>query len=75
MAPKTALNVCDPAPNSGVLVLPTVTAPAQMTRCSVAIGTLPGRAERRRPAPYVPIEEAETEGDARSKSVERANDA
>ena len=28
MAPKTVLNVCDPAPNSGVLVFPQVIAPA-----------------------------------------------
>ena len=28
VAPKTALNVCEPAPNSGVLVLPRVIAPA-----------------------------------------------
>src|SRR6202043_3386025 len=30
--PKTSLNVCDPAPNSGVLVLPTVIAPACLIR-------------------------------------------
>src|SRR5437016_2733671 len=29
VAPKTLLNVCDPAPNSGVLVLPMVIAPAR----------------------------------------------
>src|SRR5512143_125505 len=28
VAPKTRLNVCDPAPNSGVLVLPIAIAPA-----------------------------------------------
>jgi hypothetical protein len=28
VAPKTALKVCDPAPNSGVFVFPTVMAPA-----------------------------------------------
>src|SRR5580704_858298 len=32
VAPKTGLNVCDPAPNSGVLVLPMVIAPAHRTR-------------------------------------------
>src|SRR2546425_363670 len=30
--PKTSLNVCEPAPNSGVLVLPMVTAPAARRR-------------------------------------------
>ena len=28
VAPKTGLKVCEPAPNSGVLVLPMVIAPA-----------------------------------------------
>src|SRR5437764_15375621 len=32
VAPKTLLNVCDPAPNSGVLVLPTIIAPARRIR-------------------------------------------
>src|SRR6187200_797226 len=32
VAPKTVLNVCDPAPNSGVFVLPTVIAPAARIR-------------------------------------------
>ena len=32
VAPNTALNVCDPAPNSGVLVLPMVIAPAWRMR-------------------------------------------
>ena len=32
MAPKTALNVCEPAPNSGVLVLPMINAPAARSR-------------------------------------------
>ncbi len=32
MAPKTALNVCEPAPNSGVFVLPMITAPACRSR-------------------------------------------
>jgi hypothetical protein len=32
VAPNTALKVCEPAPNSGVLVLPTVTAPAEPIR-------------------------------------------
>ena len=34
VAPKTGLNVCDPAPNSGVLVLPTVIAPARFNRAT-----------------------------------------
>ena len=32
VSPNTSLKVCDPAPNSGVLVLPTTTAPAALTR-------------------------------------------
>ncbi len=32
VAPKTVLNVCDPAPNSGVLVLPMVMAPERCVR-------------------------------------------
>src|SRR5437870_5596851 len=32
VAPKTVLNVCDPEPNSGVLVLPTMIAPARRIR-------------------------------------------
>ena len=32
VAPKTVLKVCDPAPNSGVLVLPIVIAPAPLMR-------------------------------------------
>ena len=32
VAPNTGLNVCDPAPNSGVLVLPTRIAPARRIR-------------------------------------------
>src|SRR6476646_1399559 len=32
VAPNTGLNVCDPAPNSGVLVLPMVMAPARCVR-------------------------------------------
>src|SRR5262249_3425538 len=32
VAPKTLLNVCDPAPNSGVFVLPIVIAPARRIR-------------------------------------------
>src|SRR5215469_18368230 len=35
VAPKTVLNVCDPAPNSGVLVLPTVIAPARRIRSTI----------------------------------------
>src|SRR5688572_7627886 len=36
VAPKTALNVCDPAPNSGVLVLPRVSAPAAWMRSTIS---------------------------------------
>src|SRR5260221_2475112 len=32
VAPKTVLNVCDPAPNSGVFVLPMMIAPARRMR-------------------------------------------
>ena len=32
VVPKTVLNVCDPAPNSGVFVLPSITAPASRIR-------------------------------------------
>jgi hypothetical protein len=32
VAPKTGLNVCEPAPHSGVLVLPTMIAPAPRSR-------------------------------------------
>jgi hypothetical protein len=35
VAPKTRLKVCDPAPNSGVLVLPSVTAPAARMRATI----------------------------------------
>src|SRR5213592_534669 len=35
VAPKTLLKVCDPAPNSGVLVLPMVIAPARRTRSTI----------------------------------------
>ena len=43
MAPNTALKVCDPAPNSGVFVLPTVMAPAArilVTMSASRVGTL-----------------------------------
>src|SRR5207244_1403266 len=33
--PKTSLKVCEPAPNSGVLVLPSVTAPAARSRSMI----------------------------------------
>jgi hypothetical protein len=36
VVPKTALNVWLPAPNSGVLVLPIVMAPAAESRCTIA---------------------------------------
>ena len=35
VAPKTRLNVCDPAPNSGVFVLPTAMAPAARMRSTI----------------------------------------
>ena len=43
VAPNTALNVCDPAPNSGVFVLPSVIAPAARMRVTISasrVGTL-----------------------------------
>src|SRR5262249_17462913 len=43
VAPNTALNVCEPAPNSGVFVLPTVIAPAALifvTMTASRVGTL-----------------------------------
>jgi hypothetical protein len=42
VAPKTLLNVCEPAPNSGVLVLPSVIAPAACKRSTIrwfSVGT------------------------------------
>src|SRR5688572_16820982 len=36
VAPNTVLNVCDPAPNSGVFVLPTVMAPARRMRVTMS---------------------------------------
>ena len=42
VAPKTSLKVCDPAPNSGVFVLPMVIAPARRSRSTiraVSVGT------------------------------------
>src|SRR5204863_9275217 len=35
VAPNTLLKVCDPAPNSGVLVLPSVIAPAARNRSTM----------------------------------------
>jgi len=43
VAPKTVLKVCDPAPNSGVFVLPTVIAPAARILVTISasrVGTL-----------------------------------
>src|SRR5262245_21888617 len=43
VAPKTVLNVCEPAPNSGVFVLPRVIAPAARMRDTMSasrVGTL-----------------------------------
>jgi hypothetical protein len=39
VAPKTLLNVCDPAPNSGVFVLPMITAPAAFSSATCAAST------------------------------------
>src|SRR5439155_5038987 len=36
VAPNTGLNVCDPAPNSGVFVLPTTIAPARRLRSTMS---------------------------------------
>ena len=36
MGPKTGLKVCEPAPNSGVFVLPTVIAPAARSRSTMS---------------------------------------
>jgi hypothetical protein len=36
VAPNTGLKVCDPAPNSGVLVLPIVIAPAARIRVTMS---------------------------------------
>ena len=38
--PKTSLKVCEPAPNSGVLVLPSVTAPAARSRSMISPSTV-----------------------------------
>src|SRR4029079_7486865 len=35
VAPNSVLKVCDPAPTSGVFVLPSVTAPARFTRATI----------------------------------------
>jgi hypothetical protein len=43
VGPKIGLNVCDPAPNSGVLVLPMMMAPADVrrsTRSASSVGML-----------------------------------
>ena len=36
VAPNTALNVCDPAPNSGVFVFPIMMAPASRSRDTIS---------------------------------------
>ena len=36
VVPKTVLKVCDPAANSGTLVLPTTTTPARRTRSTIS---------------------------------------
>src|SRR5699024_10134898 len=36
VVPKTGLKVCEPAANSGTLVLPTMTAPAERTRSTIS---------------------------------------
>ena len=35
VAPNTVLKVCEPAPNSGTLLLPTMTAPAARMRATI----------------------------------------
>ena len=35
VTPNTVLKVCDPAPNSGTLLLPTITAPAARMRATI----------------------------------------
>src|SRR5207245_8920451 len=50
--PKTSLNVCEPAPNSGVLVLPKVIAPAPRSR-STSSASWPGPWSRYIREPYV----------------------
>ena len=52
VAPKTALNVCDPAPNSGVLVLPITIAPAARSR-STSSESASGTCEANSGDPYV----------------------
>ena len=52
VAPKMVLNVCDPAPNSGVFVLPTVTAPAARARCTT-IASRSGMLSRKNGDPRV----------------------
>ena len=40
VGPKTSLKVCEPAPNSGVLVLPITTAPAARRRVTISASRL-----------------------------------
>ena len=40
VTPKTSLNVCEPSPNSGVLVLPIRIAPALRTRSTMMASCL-----------------------------------
>jgi len=40
VAPKTRLKVCEPAPNSGVLVLPITIAPARRSRETIKVSSV-----------------------------------
>src|SRR5437868_1403716 len=40
VAPNTGLNVCEPAPNSGVFVLPMTIAPAALMRSTISASSL-----------------------------------
>ena len=52
VGPKTGLNVCDPAPNSGVLVLPITTAPAGLSSATCGASKV-GTWEAKIGDPYV----------------------
>src|SRR5258706_8230884 len=40
VVPKTSLNVCEPRPNSGVLVLPITMQPDAFIRCTIRLSSL-----------------------------------
>ena len=50
VAPNTGLNVCEPAPNSGVFVLPIVTAPAARSRCTMSSSSVGTKSSEERRA-------------------------